>query len=379
MPLRKPPRRTPALLAANRDNCRKSTGPRTPSGKLRSSWNSVRHGSRMQLGAYCVPFATREAEGFQMFYFTLRDAIQPTSGTVAEERALLRTAVRAWRIKCLFERLTRSLSDEDWLAVASGAVTPPSSWRLRIKRPGFSVLDWTVTISVWLRWGRGPGQGGGQDRGQSRPLATGNGPQRHGRRMHPVLSVHSTGPRCCSENGPLGCPGLAPPALSAAEGVQADPRACPERSEEVGPPGKLDPGRTKPECNTIESGYENMPVLGDRDLAFGAIYSLAQGLLRSLMGGSKRTKPEYDRKQSGCENMSAWNDGNIAPAALDGTGSPGLPEVSTGAKQPKTEYRRKEGAYKNVSKTLAWLGAAVSSLMKRAASRQPIELPRVTK
>jgi hypothetical protein len=33
MSLRKPPARTPALLAANRANARKSTGPRTPEGK----------------------------------------------------------------------------------------------------------------------------------------------------------------------------------------------------------------------------------------------------------------------------------------------------------------------------------------------------------
>jgi hypothetical protein len=44
MPLRKSPVRTPAFLAANRANARKSTGPRTPQGKARISFNSFKHG-----------------------------------------------------------------------------------------------------------------------------------------------------------------------------------------------------------------------------------------------------------------------------------------------------------------------------------------------
>jgi hypothetical protein len=44
MPLRKSPVRTPALLAANRANAQKSTGPRTPRGKARVSFNSFKHG-----------------------------------------------------------------------------------------------------------------------------------------------------------------------------------------------------------------------------------------------------------------------------------------------------------------------------------------------
>jgi hypothetical protein len=44
MPLRKSPVRSPALLAANRANSLKSTGPRTPQGKARVSFNSFKHG-----------------------------------------------------------------------------------------------------------------------------------------------------------------------------------------------------------------------------------------------------------------------------------------------------------------------------------------------
>ena len=44
MPLRKSPVRTPAMLAANRANAPKCTGPRTARGKARVSFNSFKHG-----------------------------------------------------------------------------------------------------------------------------------------------------------------------------------------------------------------------------------------------------------------------------------------------------------------------------------------------
>jgi hypothetical protein len=48
MSLRKSPTLTPALLAAIRQNSKKSTGPRTARGKARSRLNSLRHGGRSQ-------------------------------------------------------------------------------------------------------------------------------------------------------------------------------------------------------------------------------------------------------------------------------------------------------------------------------------------
>jgi hypothetical protein len=44
MPLRQPPTLTPALLAANRRNAQKSTGPRTEEGKRRVRLNGLKHG-----------------------------------------------------------------------------------------------------------------------------------------------------------------------------------------------------------------------------------------------------------------------------------------------------------------------------------------------
>ena len=46
MPLRKSPTLTPALMAANRRNANKSTGPRTALGKAWSRLNRLRHGMR---------------------------------------------------------------------------------------------------------------------------------------------------------------------------------------------------------------------------------------------------------------------------------------------------------------------------------------------
>ena len=48
MSLRKSPALTPALLAAVRQNSKKSTGPRTARGKAWSRLNSLRHGGRSQ-------------------------------------------------------------------------------------------------------------------------------------------------------------------------------------------------------------------------------------------------------------------------------------------------------------------------------------------
>jgi hypothetical protein len=48
MSLRKSPTLTPALLAANRRNSKKSTGPRTGRGKAWSRLNNLQHGGRSQ-------------------------------------------------------------------------------------------------------------------------------------------------------------------------------------------------------------------------------------------------------------------------------------------------------------------------------------------
>ena len=51
MSLRRSPKLTAALLAANRRNAQRSTGPRTAGGKTRARLNSLRHGRRSPLYA----------------------------------------------------------------------------------------------------------------------------------------------------------------------------------------------------------------------------------------------------------------------------------------------------------------------------------------
>jgi hypothetical protein len=75
MSLRKSPTLTPALLAANRNNARKSTGPRTARGKAWSRLNHMQHGGHSQ---DCL-------EMLKALYYA------PPGGVSATARALLAT------------------------------------------------------------------------------------------------------------------------------------------------------------------------------------------------------------------------------------------------------------------------------------------------
>jgi len=276
MSLRKSPRRTRAFLAANRANSRRSTGPRTTAGRRHSSWNAVRHGRRTRASCRSIPLAMNDLKAFTDFYFKLHDAIIPADSLVGEQAVLIR-ALEAWKVKRLLDRWIDRQKEEDWLILAAGAVRPPSFWRLKLRRPGLSVPDWTVTVSVWLRWGRAPGM--------SRRQAAQENDRPDRPRMHTMVSVHSNGP--------------------------SRPAETPE------------PERTKPECDTSQRGSKNMSIPGDRHPYLLAGYELADRLIRWFRGWGKQTKPESLRKETAC---------------------------------------------KNISKTLGWLGSALSSLLRRAST-----------
>jgi hypothetical protein len=346
MPLRKSPRRTRALLAANRRNSRKSTGPRTATGKRQSAWNAIRHGRRARHSCRRIPVARRELKAFMDFYCKLSDAIIPAD-SLAGEQAVLTKALEAWKVKRILDRWIETRTEEDWLVLAAGAAPLPSFWRLRLRRPGVSVPDWTVTISVWLRWGRGPGQTGGLS---ARSAADDN--DRVDRpRMHTMVSVHSTGP------------------FRRAEARE-------------GPPSEAEYERTKPESTTMQSGSENMSVPADWDPSYAEAYALAERIVGWFMGWRKRTKPECDRKRAGYKNMSpAGERGGENPNGNSGARSLGKAfRAIKAALVPRKEYSqlplfqtkpecsRNEAAYKNmsngVSKTGDWLGTAASFLLK---------------
>jgi hypothetical protein len=373
MSLRKSPRRTRALLAANRRNARKSTGPRTFEGKWHSSENAIRHYRRTQF-ASCIPIENRESKAFEDFLFKLREAIIPADNAKGTEAVLLKAA-EVWRVKRSFDRWIETRTEEDWLVLAAGAVPRPRSWRLKLRRPGLSVPDWVVTASVCLRWGRGPGERGpGQSGahhggGSRRPVAEDD--ERPDRlRMHTIVSVHTTGPRDVARaSSPCG----ARPEL-ALSNVKGWP--CHDA-------GALDLEQTKPESATIQSSSVNMSDPRFSDPAYAEAYALAERIVGWFMGWGKQTKPESLRNQGVCKNMSPA--GESTGRKLNGSGgATSLGKVFRAVKaalvprkeysqlplfQTKPECFRKVGTYQNMSKGMSkigsWLGAAASFLLKR--------------
>jgi len=126
MPLRKSTQLTRALLAANRRNSRKSTGPRTAAGKRHSAWNAVRHGRRARASSRRIPLASGDLKTFMDFYCDLHDAIIPAESP-AGEQAVLSKALEAWKVKRFLDRWIETRTQEDWLTLAAGAATPPVS------------------------------------------------------------------------------------------------------------------------------------------------------------------------------------------------------------------------------------------------------------
>ena len=146
--LRKPPRRSAALLAAKRANALKSTGPRSQAGKRRSSINAWRHGWRTQVTASCKPEGGPEALAFANFKEVLRGAILPAENDLGRN-VLASTATGAWKVKRNYDRWLAARTRAELLLLDAGALTRPPGWRLTLK-----CRTWWVTISVWVRRNR---------------------------------------------------------------------------------------------------------------------------------------------------------------------------------------------------------------------------------
>ncbi len=79
MALVKSPTLTPAKLAANCSNARKSTGPNTPPGKRRVVLNALKHGRYSRAFRENLIKAGADAELFDWIRFRIFDGFQPRS------------------------------------------------------------------------------------------------------------------------------------------------------------------------------------------------------------------------------------------------------------------------------------------------------------
>jgi hypothetical protein len=172
MSLRRSPTRTPALLAANRANASKSTGPRTPEGKSRVAQNALRHGLHARNLLPALAKSGRAIAEFSGLYRALYSALLPDQRGVA---LLRRTAVHVWAVRQKMMRWAASRAEREALFAQTGGLFP-APWQLGIKRPG-----WRVLVSVWVRRGRG--------RGHRRLLQNSAGWEEGKARLHVVVTV----------------------------------------------------------------------------------------------------------------------------------------------------------------------------------------------
>jgi hypothetical protein len=221
--LRKSPTRTPAFVAANRANARKSTGPRTLEGKRSVALNALRRsrsarkllsflveadkawtaglqglsgltgwaarvglaGSLLhgfESGPYTAFFnqAGRERQELLSLYRALYAAFLPDPQDEAQVRYVRRRAVAIWLVKRRTERAVESRTWRRANLTPGGAL--PGTWRMRAQRteePGGP--GWWVTVSVWVRRGRG--------RRSDPPAYLGYGWQEGGARLHAGVTV----------------------------------------------------------------------------------------------------------------------------------------------------------------------------------------------
>jgi hypothetical protein len=100
---------SPEALAANRANARKSTGPRSQNGKLKSSVNALRH------GVYSEKFivGTEDENAFRNFAASFMDEFEPQTASELElVDALIQTSWRRRRISALISAHLNQALDE---------------------------------------------------------------------------------------------------------------------------------------------------------------------------------------------------------------------------------------------------------------------------
>ena len=135
MSLRKSPVRTPALLAANRANALKCTGPRTPEGKARVALNRLKHGRRADHVRENLVKAGILEGGEQLYQWLIKEigrAFEPRTRTGWQKAE--RMARQAWSL--FWERRVRLRSKPECpLECGANSSQHPSLLRIRIDDP----------------------------------------------------------------------------------------------------------------------------------------------------------------------------------------------------------------------------------------------------
>ena len=211
MSLRKSPIRTAAMLAANRANARKSTGPRTAAGKRTSAMNALRSGFYSRAAWAGEPRCAREAEAFEALCRTLRVAVVAADNEIGE-RAVREQARRVWKVKRALDHwiewesqarrkarqvASRAPRDND-NAQTGGTVRMPYRMPTPVARvlgrPGTDACPgWTVRVSVRMRWGRSPARLWLRQASLDSALAAWQRWRQAQRREHTVVMVTCTG------------------------------------------------------------------------------------------------------------------------------------------------------------------------------------------
>ncbi len=149
MPLRKSPVRTPALLAANRANSKKSTGPRSPQGKARVALNALQHGRyAVRLRENLVRAGDGSAESQYQWFRSEIAAAFGASGR-DEELQAEQMAARAWCTARGARRL--GTKPECALESVAKALWYTSLLRIRIdnRRRRIGLVFWVQRHRYW--------------------------------------------------------------------------------------------------------------------------------------------------------------------------------------------------------------------------------------
>lgn len=117
---------SPAKVAANRANARKSTGPRTREGKARSATNALSHGILAADAVVRAGEGTEDAQAFAALLDGLLEDLDPAS--TLERLMVERVAVTAWRLRRLYRYELGAIRDRADEAAAGWAREQRDRW-----------------------------------------------------------------------------------------------------------------------------------------------------------------------------------------------------------------------------------------------------------